>query len=129
VKADPPEVAQAKAQADEAREQMMRSFHALTGAAEDMLQQLTPSHLMRDAWESAKDKGADLAEEAVDAVRARPLATTGVIAAIALFLAREPLMDLAGKLAGGAKSKRTARKSKKPKQTKETKETQTEAAE
>jgi hypothetical protein len=128
VKADPPEVAEAKARADRAREQMMRSFHALTDAGEGRLQQLTPSHLMRDAWESAKDKGADLAEDAVDAVRARPLTTTGVVAAIALFLAREPLMELAGKVAGGVKSKRSGRKSKKPKDTKEPKETQTESA-
>lgn len=126
MKADPPEVAQAKARADAAREEMMASFHALTGAVENKVQELTPSHLMRDAWESAKDKGADLAEEAVDAVRARPLATTGVMAAIALFLAREPLMDLASRLTDGVKSKRTARKSKKPK---ETKATQTEASE
>ncbi len=126
MKADPPEVAEAKARAEEAREQMMRTFEALKTAAENRAREYTPSHLARDAWESAKDKGADLAEEAVDAVRARPLATTGVVAAIALFLAREPLMDLAGKLAGSAKSKRTAHKSKK---TKGTKETQTEAAE
>lgn len=123
MKADPPEVAEAKARAEEALEQVMRSFHELVAAAEDRVQQLTPSHLMRDAWESAKDKGADLAEDAVDAVRSRPLATTGVVAAIALFLAREPLMDLASKLAGGVKSKRPARKPKK------TKVTQTEAAE
>ena len=32
--------------------------------------------LMREAWEGAKDKGADLAEDAVDAVRKRPLAAT-----------------------------------------------------
>ena len=126
MKSDPPEVVKAKARADEAREQMMASFHALTGAVENKVQELTPSHLMRDAWESAKDKGADLAEEAVDAVRARPLTTTGVVAAIALFLAREPLMDLASKVAEGVKSKRTVRKSKK---SKATKETQTEAAE
>ena len=113
--ADPPEVVKARARADEAREQMMRSFHALKDAAEARAREFTPSHLARDAWESAKDKGADLAEDAVDAVRARPLTTTGVVAAIALFLAREPLMDLASKLAGSVKSKRTVKKSKKPK--------------
>jgi ElaB/YqjD/DUF883 family membrane-anchored ribosome-binding protein len=123
VKADPPEVAEAKARAEEALKQMMGSFEALKDAAEHRAREYTPSHLARDAWESAKDKGADLAEDAVDAVRSRPLATTGVVAAIALFLAREPLMDLASKLAGGVKSKRPARKPKR------TKVTQTEAAE
>lgn len=116
--ADPPEVVKARARAEEAREQMISSFRELKAAVEDKGRQLTPSHLARDAWESAKDKGADLAEDAVDAVRTRPLATTGVIAAIALFLAREPLMDLASRVAGSMKSKRTTKKSKKPKETK-----------
>ena len=61
--------------------------------------------LARDAWQGAKEKGADLAEDAVDAVRARPLAATGVVAAITMFLAREPLMDLAGKLVDGSETK------------------------
>ena len=55
----------------------------------------------QDAWQGAKEKGADLAENTVDAVRARPIAATGVVAAIAMFLAREPLMDLAGKSSTG----------------------------
>jgi hypothetical protein len=59
---------------------------------------LSPGVLARGAWQGAKDKGADLAENAVDAVRKRPIAATGVIAAIALFLAREPLKDLADKV-------------------------------
>jgi len=45
-------------------------------------------------------------------VRARPLATTGVVAAITMFLAREPVMELAGKLVDGAKGK--SRKRRKP---------------
>ncbi len=71
---------------------------------------MQPHRLMEEAWEKAKDKGADLAENAVDAVRARPLAATGVVAAITMFLAREPLMDLAGKLVDGAKSKTKKRR-------------------
>ena len=62
----------------------------------------------------AKDKGADLAENAVDAVRARPLASTGVVAAIAMFLAREPLIGLAGKLAGKEARKRWESRGPKP---------------
>jgi hypothetical protein len=40
----------------------------------------------------------DVAEDAIDVVRKRPLAASGAVAALALFIAREPLMDLAGKL-------------------------------
>ena len=66
--------------------------------------------LAKDAWQGAKEKGADLAEDAVDAVRSRPLAATGVVAAIAMFLAREPLIDLAGKLVEGVGEETKARK-------------------
>ena len=83
-----------------------RTREALVGTLRELTQQFEPHRLVREMWEDAKDKGADLAENAVDAVRARPLASTGVAAAIAMFLAREPLMDLAGKLAGGTKKKK-----------------------
>ena len=63
-------------------------------------------------------------EDAVDAVRARPYATTGVVAAIAMFIAREPLMDLAGKLVNGVSDKRAGRKRRKATKT----EDQTESA-
>ena len=62
---------------------------------------------MRGLWDDAKDKGADLAEEAVDAVKARPLAATGILAGLALFLAREPIADLAGKAWNGATRKKS----------------------
>ena len=52
----------------------------------------------------------------VDAVRARPVAATGVVAALAMFLAREPLKDLAGKVAGSVGDKRKTRKTTRTKQ-------------
>jgi hypothetical protein len=94
VKTDSREVQQAREEADQARHRMMQTFHELT-------RRIAPGTLARDAWEGAKSKGADLAEDAVDAVRKRPVAATGAVAAIAMFLAREPLMDLAGKLWNG----------------------------
>ena len=122
---DSPEVMRARMDAERARARLLGTFRSLEQPFLDLKQQLTPNHLMREAWEGAKEKGADLAEEAVDAVRARPFAATGVVAAIALFLAREPLMDLAGKIVGSASNKRKARKDRKPK----TEVNQTEAAE
>ena len=59
--------------------------------ARDLAQMLAPRAIARNVWEGAKVKGADLAEDAVDAVRNRPVAVTGVVAAITLFLAREPI--------------------------------------
>jgi hypothetical protein len=96
------DVTKARLEADRARGQLMQSAHALQA-------RLSPKVLARDAWEGTKSKGADLVEEAVDAVRARPYAAGGTVAAIAMFLARETLIDLAGKLIGGAKRKKEAK--------------------
>jgi ElaB/YqjD/DUF883 family membrane-anchored ribosome-binding protein len=101
-----PQVQAARVQADEAQGQLIRRLHELQ-------QRIAPKTLARDAWEGAKSKGADLAEDAVDAVRSRPVAATGIAAAVALFLAREPLMDLAGKLVNGKSKKAKARQSRK----------------
>ena len=97
-------IAAARIEAERAREQLMET-------ARELQERLSPGVLAHSAWEGAKSKGADLAEEAVGAVRRRPAIAGGVVAAIALFLAREPLMDMAGKLAGGKGAKRV-RKSK-----------------
>jgi hypothetical protein len=98
VTGEPPSVAEARQRADHARARLFATFDDLLGAFKYMQQKFEPSHLARDAWEAAKSKGADVAEDAVDAVAKRPVAATGVVAAIALFLARGPLLDLAGKL-------------------------------
>ena len=98
---EPRSVAEAREHADQAKARLFATFDELLDAFKLLQQRLEPSHLARDAWEAAKSKGADMAEDAVDAVAKRPVATTGVVAAIALFLAREPLIDLAGKLLRG----------------------------
>lgn len=85
--------------------------------ARELQERLSPATLAQNAWDGAKSKGADLAEEAVDAVRRRPAIAGGVVAAIALFLAREPLIDMAGKLAGEVGNKRKARKQKSTRKT------------
>ncbi len=95
---DTPEVAAARIEAERARGRLMET-------AQKLQERLSPGTLAQNAWEGAKSKGADLAEEAVDAVRRRPAIASGVVAAIALFLAREPLIDMAGKLADGMSGK------------------------
>ena len=106
MKVDPPEVVAARIEAGRARARLMDS-------AQRLQVRLSPATLARDAWEGAKGKGADLAEGAVDAVRARPLAATGVVAALALFLAREPLLDLAGKVTRKGEARPNKKRSKK----------------
>ena len=99
--ADTPQIAAARAEVDRRRARVMATAHELQ-------ERLSPKTLAKGAWQGAKEKGADLAEDAVDAVKARPLATTGVMAAITMFLAREPLIDLASRAVGD--KKRLARK-------------------
>ena len=100
---DTPQIAAARAEVDRRRARVMATAHELQ-------ERLSPKTLAKGAWQGAKEKGADLAEDAVDAVKARPLATTGVIAAITMFLAREPLIDLASRAVGDKKKTRKGRR-------------------
>jgi hypothetical protein len=105
---DTPEIAAARIEVERSRTRVMATAHELQD-------RISPRTLARGAWEGAKEKTADFAENTVDAVRARPLAATGVIAAITMFLAREPLIDLGGRLAGAVGDKRKTRKRRKVK--------------
>ena len=106
-----------------AREEVERRRARLMATAQTLQDRLSPKTLARGAREGAKDKGADLAENAVDAVRARPIAATGVVAAITMFLAREPLMDLAHKVIDGVGQKRKSTRRRKTKTTVQTEAT------
>ena len=97
---DSPEIVAARVEVDRSRARLMSTAHELQ-------ERLSPKTLASHAWQGAKEKGADLAENTVDAVKARPLTATGVVAAITMFLAREPLKDLAGKVAGKANKNST----------------------
>ena len=114
---DWPEILALRLEAEQRRARLM-------GTAHQIQDRLSPKTLAKGAWEGTKEKGADLAENAVDAVRARPLAATGVVAPIAMFLAREPLMDLAGKIAGSVNGRRKTRKAAKT----QSRQTETEKA-
>ncbi|MFL6760630.1 DUF3618 domain-containing protein [Sphingomonas sp.] len=103
---DSPEIVAARAEVDRSRARAMATAHELQ-------ERLSPKVLAKGAWQGAKEKGADLAEDAVDAVRSRPLTATGVVAAVTMFLAREPLIDLAGRLADNVGEKRKSRKARK----------------
>lgn len=105
---DTPQIAAARIEAERKRARLMAT-------ARELQERLSPSTLAKGAWQGAKMKGADLAEDAVDAVRKRPAVASGVVAAIALFLAREPLIDLAGKMADGVGGKKEGKRSRKKK--------------
>jgi hypothetical protein len=74
-----------------ARIEVERSKAALLDTASRLIERFQPHNLVEDIWEQAKNKGANLAEDAVDAVAKRPVAIGSVVAALAMFLARDPL--------------------------------------
>ena len=117
---DTPEITAARVEVERSRGRLMSTAHELQD-------RISPKTLARNTWQGAKEKGADLAENTVDAVRSRPFAAGGAVAAITMFLAREPLMDLAGKLVDGVGEKRKSRKARKARKAK-TKQDSTESA-
>ena len=87
---DTPEISAAKIKVERSRTRVMAT-------AQELQDDSAPRHYPKGSGRRREEKGADLAEVAVDAVKARPLTTTSVVAAITMFLAREPLMNLAGR--------------------------------
>jgi Protein of unknown function (DUF3618) len=96
-----------------ARIEVERQRARVMATAHELQERLSPKVLARDAWQGAKEKGADLAEDAVDAVRARPVTAGAVVTGVVAFLARESLKDLAGRLIGKITEKRKSRKARK----------------
>ena len=101
--------AQDSASVTAARIEVERRRGDLLDTVHELQVRLAPRTLAADAWDMAKMKGADLAEDAVDAVAARPVAIGGVAAAIAMFLAREPLKDAAVKIYDAMTSRRATK--------------------
>lgn len=103
--AEPTSIADARRRVEQARAKLWGTVDELIEHGQRLQEKLAPSHIARDAWDAAKSKGVDVAEDAIDAVRRRPLTASGAVAALALFIAREPLMDLAGKLMSSKETK------------------------
>jgi hypothetical protein len=77
-------IERARLESERARKRLASTMGALQ-------RRLRPATLMTNAWEGVREKGEALAEDAVQAVKDRPLAFSGIGAAILLFLAREPV--------------------------------------
>ena len=87
---EPLRIIRAEAEVERTRTQLLATLGEIATLLE-------PKKIVSEIWEGAKNKGADLAEEAVDAVKKRPVAVGGVVAALTMFLAREPIKDAAVK--------------------------------
>lgn len=72
--------------ARQARKRLMTTVGALQ-------YRLRPATIASHAREGVKEKGRELAEDAIQVVKDRPVAVSGVAAGIALFLARGPILS------------------------------------
>ncbi|HET9638149.1 MAG TPA: DUF3618 domain-containing protein [Allosphingosinicella sp.] len=93
-----------------ARQEAERARRRLAATAAELQQRLKPGTLASNAWEGVKDKSGDIADGAVEAVKARPVPVAAVLAAFTLFLARAPIKSAVGRLFDGA-GEEEARKS------------------
>jgi hypothetical protein len=88
------EIEQAKRAALRARDRFEQTLAAVQ-------QRLRPGNLAEEAWDGVKDKSADLADGALQAVKSRPKSVSLVLGAFAVFLARAPLKRAVTRLISG----------------------------
>ena len=82
------DITRAKREAELSRRQLM----ATVGELQDRLK---PASIATNAWEGVKDRSTELADDAVQAVKARPMAASAALGAVTLFLARSPIKSMA----------------------------------
>jgi hypothetical protein len=89
-----------KPEADLARAQYeaIQARKRLASTAGALQYRLKPGTIANNAWEGVRDKSSELADDALQAVKERPAAASGVLAAIVVFLARHPLWRAATRI-------------------------------
>ncbi|MFN3944035.1 MAG: DUF3618 domain-containing protein [Allosphingosinicella sp.] len=90
----PKDLENAKRHAEWARSQLETTLGALQ-------QRLHPKTLATEAWEGVRDKGNDIADDALAVVKDRPAAVSAAIGVFTLFLARKPLKRAVSRLWNG----------------------------
>jgi hypothetical protein len=88
------EISQAKRACLQAKDRLDRTLAAVQ-------HRLSPGNLAEEAWDGVKDKSADIAEGALQAVKSRPKAVSLALGAFAVFLARAPLKRAVTRLISG----------------------------
>jgi hypothetical protein len=87
------DVARAEAKAAAAREKLLASTQALQA-------RLKPAVLAGDAWDAAREKGEEVAQDAVRAIGKRPVAASAAAIGVAALVARKPIARLIARLRG-----------------------------
>ena len=84
-------ISDARREADAARERLLAT-------ASELQERLRPGTIASNAWEGVKDRSGELADDAVGAVKDRPVAAASLLAAFTLFLARKPIRSAVSRL-------------------------------
>lgn len=74
-----------------AKQEAERARRRLAATAAELQQRLKPGTIASNAWAGVKDKSGEIADDAVEAVKARPVPVAAALTAFTLFLARAPL--------------------------------------
>jgi len=74
-----------------AKQEAERARRRLASTAAELQQRLKPGTIASNAWAGVKDKSGEMADDAVEAVKARPVPVAAALAAFTLFLARAPI--------------------------------------
>jgi hypothetical protein len=84
-----------------AKQEAERARRRLAATAAELQQRLKPGTLASNAWTGVKDKGGEMAGDAVEAVKSRPVPVAAALTAFTLFLARAPLKAAVARLFAG----------------------------
>ena len=76
---------------EKAKREVDASRRRLEDTLSNLLLRLRPGNLAGEAWDGVKERGADMADGALAAVKKRPAAVSVALGAFALFLARDPI--------------------------------------
>lgn len=85
-----------------AKQEAERARHRLAATAAELQQRLKPGTIASNAWAGVKDKSGEIADDAVEAVKARPVPVAAALAAFTLFLARAPLKSAVSRIFSGS---------------------------
>ena len=81
-----------------ARYEAILARKRLVSTAGALQYRLKPGTIATNAWEGVRDKSTHMADDALQVVKERPAAASGVAVAILVFLARHPLMRTASRI-------------------------------
>ena len=85
-----------------AKQEAERARRRLVSTAAELQQRLKPGTLASNAWAGVKDKSGEMADDAVEAVKSRPVPVAAALTVFTLFLARAPIKSAVSWLLSGS---------------------------